>query len=83
MSQPAARCQLHDRVVERAVPGRHRERRVGGQLDVAQALGDAHVVRVHHPGHAVAHRAQVVDLRVDERARVERAPAARRVPRRG
>ncbi len=35
----------HDRVVERAVPRRHRQRRVGGQLDVAQALGDAHVVR--------------------------------------
>ena len=63
MSAPASRCQLHDRVVERAVPRRHRQRRVGGQLDVAQALGDAHVVRVHHAGHALAHRAQVVELR--------------------
>ena len=70
----------HDRVVERAVPRRHRERRVGGQLDVAQTLGDAHVVRVHHPVHAVAHRAQVVDLRVDERTRVERTPSRARVP---
>ena len=73
MSRPAAAVPAHDRVVERAVPRRHRARRVGGQLDVAQALGDAHVVGVHHPGHAVAHRAQVVDLGVDERARVERA----------
>ena len=48
-----------------------RRRRVGGQLDVAQALGDAHVVGVDHAGHALAHRAQVVELGVDERARVE------------
>ena len=46
----------------------------------AQALGDAHVVRVHHPVHAVAHHAQVVDLGVDERARVERRAGPQRVP---
>ena len=83
MSWPAVAVPAHDRVVERAVPRRHRQRRVGGQLDVAQTLGDAHVVRVHHPGHAVAHRAQVVDVGVDERTRVERRAVARRVPRRG
>ena len=66
MSEPAVRCQSHDGVVERPVPGRHGQLRVGRQLDVPQALGDAHVVGVDHPGHALAHRAQVVDLRVDE-----------------
>ena len=40
---------LHDRVVERAVPRGHRQRRVGRELEVAEALGDAHVVGVHIP----------------------------------
>ena len=57
--------------------------RVGRQLDVAQALGDPHVVGVDHPGHALAHRAQVVDLRIDERARVDRPTVAGRDTARG
>ena len=82
MSQPRVAVPAHDRVVERAVPRRHGQLGVGGQLDVAQALGDAHVVGVDHAGHALAHRAQVVELGVDERPWVERAPgrAAGTVP---
>ena len=37
----------------------------------------------HHPGHAVAHRAQVLDVGVDEGARVERRAVAQPEPRRG
>ena len=69
----------HDRFVERAFPRRDCQLRVGGKLHVAQTLGDAHVVRVHHPGHAFAHRAEIVDVRVDERARFERRTIGRRV----
>ena len=72
MSRARVPVPVDDGVVERAVPGRHRLLRVGGQLDVAQALGDAHVVGVDHAGHALAHRAQVLELGVDERPRVER-----------
>ncbi len=49
-----------------------RERGVGRELEIAQALGDAHVVGVAHAVHAVAHLAQVLDVGVDEGLRVER-----------
>ncbi len=74
---------VHDRVVQRAVPRRSRQHRIGRQLDVAQPFGDAHVVGVHHPGHAVAHHVQVVQLGIDEQARVERRAVARRDTARG
>ena len=79
MSTRRSRCQLMTASFERAVPRRDREGRVGRQLHAAQPLGDAHVVGVDHPVHAFAHRAQVVDLRVDERTRVERCVGAKRV----
>ena len=83
MSQPASRCQRTTASLSVRFQVDIASAGSAGQLDVAQALGDAHVVGVHHPGHAVAHRAQVVDLGVDERARVERPAVARRVRARG
>ena len=82
MSLPAARCQsttasLSVRYqVDIACVG------VVGQLDVAQALGDAHVVGVDHAGHALAHRAQVLDLRRRRtpRDRTSRPGAPYRMP---
>ena len=70
---------LDDGIVERAVPGRHALGGVGGQLDVAQALGDAQVVGVDHASHALAHGAQVLQLGLDERARIERIALLRGV----
>ena len=65
---------LDHRVVERPLPLGHRPVRVGGQLDVAEALGDGHVVGVHHPGHALAHGPQVLG------GRRRRRPAASKLP---
>src|SRR5579864_2875019 len=62
----------HDGVIERAVPGGNREFRVRRQLYVAQALSNTHVIGVAHPVHSLAHRAQVLNIRVNEGARVER-----------
>ena len=45
-----------------------------------QALGNVHVVGVDHPRHAFAHRAQVMDLRIDECPRIDCPAAARWVP---
>ena len=50
------------RVVQRAAPDRHRRGRVGRQIHVLQALGDADVVLMRHAGHAFtegAHEIQV------------------------
>ena len=71
---------LHDRVVERGVFQAAASSSVVRQLDVAQPLGDLHVVGVDHAGHALAHRAEVLELGVDERPRVERRAGALRVP---
>ena len=46
-----------------------------GQVDVAQALGDGHVVGVDHAGHALAHGPQVLEVGVDEGLRRRRLPA--------
>ena len=63
---------LGHRVVERPVPRGHGGFGLGRELDVTQALGDAHVVGVDHAGHAVAHGPQVADVGVDEGGGVER-----------
>ena len=54
-----------------------RQRRVGGELEVAETLGDEHVVHVRHAGHAVADQPHEVQVHVDERARVDRCRSRR------
>ncbi len=45
-----------------------------------QLLGNVHVVGVHHPRHAFAHGAEVMDLGIDECMRIDGPAAARWVP---
>ncbi len=71
---------VDDGVVERPLPGGHGQLRVSRQLDVPQALGDGHVVGVDHPGHAVAHGVQIVELRVDQCLGVDGPAVARWEP---
>ena len=72
MSWPASRCQRTTASLSVRFQVAIASDGVGRELEVAQALGDAHVVGVTHAVHAVAHRAQVLDVGVDEGLRVER-----------
>ena len=74
MSAPAARCQLTTASLSARSQVATASAGSAGSSMSRRPSAIAHVVRVHHPGHAVAHRAQVVDVGVDERARVERRP---------
>ena len=70
----------HDRVVQRAVPGRRRRRpgRRGARCHAGPRRRCTSLACAM-PGHALAHRAQVLDVRLDERAvdRRSRHPASR------
>ena len=70
----------YDRVVHGSVPGGLGQHRVGRQFHVPQSFGYPDVVGMHHAGHALAHRAQVVDLRIDEGTSVDRPTLAPGIP---
>ncbi len=79
-SAPRSRCQRTTASLSVRFQRRNRQLRVGGKLRVPETLGDLHVVGMAHPGHALAHRAQVLDVRVDERGGVERRVLAQTEP---